>query len=153
MNLLLVEDSTLKRDSIKSYLLQMYGAQISIADAENSHSALSLIESKQSELDVIILDMSLPTHVKGAREIDSHPNMYAGRDILSQMAFTGIVLPVIVMTMYDDFQHGDKNQTFDDLEKELMTDFNGILIGMIKYKSNSDVWKKKLSDMLKGLSV
>ena len=83
MKILLVEDNPAKRVSIKEFVHQEF-PQDSLSEADSF--ILGLRRARDSEPDLILLDMSLPHHSSidsGARATDMRP--FAGADFLKRV--------------------------------------------------------------------
>ncbi len=116
INLLLVDDQRLFRESIRS-LLQQNVESISIHDASNGKEALELLKSVK--MDVVLLDVNMPevNGVEVAEDIlENHPETSV--IILSQHGGEGLIIHLLKMGVHG-FLHKNTNaaELKDAIEK------------------------------------
>lgn len=145
MNILVVEDDENKREQIGNFVSSKYsGARISYAKSQRS-GLRAIIEDP---VDLIILDMSMPTFDKTVDEDGGRPQAYAGREILKQMDRREIHRPVIVLTGYDKFGEGVDALTLPELHAQLEEAHPESYRGMVFYDVTFEGWKEELTKMI-----
>ena len=98
--ILLVEDEAPKREHIERLIRDLNG-RLDIVTARSVNSALDVLETVKLEL--MLLDMSLPTFDAGDREGGGRPQGFGGVEILRMMKMAEIACPVIILTGYEGF--------------------------------------------------
>ncbi len=149
--ILLVEDEAPKREHIER-LLRELNHQLDIVTARSVNSALDVLETKR--LDLMLLDMSLPTFDAGDRESGGRPQGFGGAEILRMMQMAEISCPVVIITGYEGFaREGGMTVDLDQLRQEWMLEFKGMLSSVLHYNSTYDEWKTTLSATLQKLGL
>lgn len=143
---LLVEDESPKIRHITKFLEKLEPS-VSILVAKSVSSALDKIE--EVHVDLIVLDMSLPTFDVGHGEAGGRPQGTGGIEILRNLKFLGLKTPVVVLTGYEAFQ-GDKGGAVElsEIKAELLNEFRENLLGVLHYNSTLDEWKIELKSVL-----
>ncbi|MCL6397637.1 response regulator [Pectobacterium carotovorum subsp. carotovorum] len=145
MQILLIEDEHDKREKIKSQVESILGTRATITERESLRGGLKAILSMR-DLDLILLDMSMPSFDLTDQFSSEDPESFAGIEIMSQMKLRGINTPVLVVTQYKSFEKG--SVTLEDLIKKMTIEFEPFFKGTIYYDSLLEGWKKQLADYL-----
>src|ERR1051325_725833 len=145
MNILIVEDDENKREQIGRFVFDRY-PQASVNYANSQQSGLRAIIN--NTMDLIILDMSMPTFDKTEDEDGGRPQAYAGREILKQMDRREIHRPVIVLTGYDKFGEGVDALTLAELRDQLEQAHPDSYRGMVFYDVAVEGWKEELTKII-----
>lgn len=140
--ILLVEDEAPKRRHIETLLIDLVPtARLFLARSVNS--ALDVLESEAIEL--LVLDMSLPTFDVGDRERGGRPQGFGGTEVLRNMEMSEISCATVVITGYEGFvREGGSTVDLAQLRAELMAEFPTILRAVLHYNSTFDEWKTVL---------
>ncbi|MBQ0921405.1 response regulator transcription factor [Hydrogenophaga aromaticivorans] len=146
MNLLFVEDDDDKAERIAAVVTTRVPV-VQLSRAKSFDSALRRIVQDRSNLDGILLDMSMPNYDNS----ESRPEAFAGRDLLKQFKLRRISIPTIVITMFDLFGAPPDQLTFNELDDQLKTEFAPIYVGMIYYSSAQEGWKNELLEMIERI--
>jgi DNA-binding NarL/FixJ family response regulator len=114
INVLLVDDQTLVRHGIKS-LLSLSEEISVVGEAENGHKALDLLSANTINVDVVLMDIRMPK--------------MNGIQALNAMHDADILLPVIMLTTFDDHESvmqaikaGAKGYLLKDVSLETLVD-------------------------------
>lgn len=144
--ILLVEDEAPKLRHI-SNLVKEIEPGVTLLEVRSVNSALDQLES--TKVDVLLLDMSLPTFDVGDRESGGRPQGFGGIEVLRHMTMAGIDCPCIVITGYEGFKRED-GETVDliQLKAELESEFPELLRGVLHYNSRYDEWQTVLASLL-----
>lgn len=145
MQILLIEDEHDKREKIKCQVESILGSRAIITERESLRGGLKAILSMK-DLDLILLDMSMPSFDLTDQFSSEDPESFAGIEIMSQMKLRGINTPVLVVTQYKSFEKG--SVTLEDLIKKMTMEFEPFFKGTIYYDSLLEGWKKQLADYL-----
>ncbi|WP_320203330.1 response regulator [Agrobacterium rosae] len=149
--ILLVEDEAPKRDHIVR-LLHELNPRLAIVTARSVNSALDVVET--TEVDLMLLDMSLPTFDAGDRESGGRPQGFGGAEILRMMQMAELSCPVVIITGYEGFaKDGGLTVDLDQLRREWIAEFEGIVSSVLHYNSTYDEWKTTLSSTLQKLGL
>jgi CheY-like chemotaxis protein len=145
MRVLVIEDDEIKRNQVVEFLRETFST-VELGTTRSLQSGLRSILT--GGLDLIILDMSLPTFDIGADESGGRPHAFGGREILRQMGRRGIQVPVIVLTQFDKFGVGADGMTLDALMAELERDHAGTYVGTVYYNVSREGWKEALMELM-----
>ncbi|MBZ9881960.1 response regulator [Mesorhizobium sp. CA10] len=144
--ILVVEDEAPKRRHIEALLVDLVPTA-KLLFARSINSALDVLET--GPIDLLILDMSLPTFDVGERERGGRPQGFGGTEVLRNMAMAEIECPTIVITGYEGFvREGGSTVDLAQLRNELMDEFPSVLRAVLHYNSTFDEWKTVLRSML-----
>lgn len=149
MNILIVEDDENKRTQLIDFLSK----EFSFANLNTANSLQSgLRKIISGEIDLVLLDMTMPTFDIGENEDGGRPQPYAGREILRQMERRDIKIPVIVVTQFDRFGEGNDSLTIDELDKELSQEHQKLYLGAVYYNVTLGGWKEKLGYKIRKMT-
>ncbi|MDO6387012.1 hypothetical protein [Uliginosibacterium sp. 31-12] len=139
MKILFVEDDDDKAQKVSSEISLIDG-EIELIRAKSFTSALRCLV-KSSDIDGVILDMSMPNYDHSQEP----PENFAGRDLLRQFKLRKIVKPTFVVTMLDIFGSGSEELTISQLNDQLASEFSPAYLGIAYYSSAQESWKSQLS--------
>lgn len=146
MRVLIVEDDELKRTQLILFLREQY-SEFSIDIAKSLHSGLRRI--LQKNLDLVLLDMTMPTFDIGPAEPGGRPQAYGGREILRQLHRHNIRMPVIVVTQFERFGEDKSSLTRAELDKELCETHRPNYRGLVYYNATTmEEWRKSLASLI-----
>jgi CheY-like chemotaxis protein len=145
MKVLVIEDDENKRKQIVQFLAGEF-PQLEMLTAQSYQGGLRAIIS--DEPDVILLDMSMPSFDITADDDGGGKQAYAGREILRKMHRRGVVVPVIVVTQFDQFGDPGSVVTLGELDVRLRTAHPDVYTGSVFYSAGSDSWKADLTTRL-----
>lgn len=145
MRILLIEDEHDKRDKIRCQVELLLGAKAIITERESLRGGLKAILSMK-DIDLILLDMSMPGFDLTDQFGSEDPESFAGIEIMSQMKLRDINIPVLVVTQYKSFEKG--SVSLEDLIEKMTKEFKPFFKGTIYYDSLLEGWKKQLADYL-----
>ncbi len=144
MNLLFVEDDDDKAHKIAAHILSIDNA-IKLNRAKSFTSALRSLVQNRTDIDGVILDMSMPNHDDSTEA----PENFAGRDLLRQCKLRKIEKPTVVVTMLDLFGTGRAQLTLAQLDQQLAKEFSPSYLGIVYYSSAQESWKAQLAAKIK----
>ncbi|SCZ59370.1 response regulator [Thiohalomonas denitrificans] len=149
MKVLLIEDDEEKATKVSGFVSSEYkGAEIAVARSINS--GLRALISGVGSLDVVLLDMTLPSFDVSPQEPSGGaPENFAGRELLAQMKLRGIEIPTIVVTQFDSFGEGDAKVSLNTLATELSSQYGAQFKGYVYYNSAQEGWRAALDKMIK----
>lgn len=145
MKLLFVEDDDDKAQKVIGEINNIDGG-IELFREKSFASALRFLV-KNSNIDGVILDMSMPNY-DNSKEAPEH---FAGRDLLRQCKLRKITKPTFVVTMLDSFGSGNAQINIQQLDSELSEEFSPIYLGIVYYSSAQESWKPQLAKLINGI--
>ena len=143
MRILIIEDEHDKRDKIRAQVEHFIGHEATIIERESLRGGLKAILTMR-ELDLILLDMSMPSFDLTDGFSSEDPESFAGIEIMSQMKLRDINIPVLVVTQYKSFEKC--SVSLEDLIEKMTYEFSTFFKGTIYYDSLLEGWKKQLGD-------
>lgn len=119
----------------------------------NSYNA-ALMEIGRENLDLILLDMSLPLYdVSEAMEYeeDNDFETFAGIDLLEELVRIDSKKKVIIITAFDVLGEDDNRINLMQLDEKMKKEYCDNYKGIIYYSSSSLEWCHKLVELIKIL--
>ncbi len=148
MKILLVEDEVHKREEILRCVESVYSIQPEVVDAVNG-AVLRVIES---DYDLIILDMALPTFGDGSEDKKKgHDQAEGGIEVLRALKANNKSAKIIIVTQYPDFYIGGMRVKLKDSAKIILEKYNQNVMGAILYHYKSDATLQKIISILKTI--
>lgn len=151
MKILLIEDDEEKMLKILEYIRTQY-SDVIIKVARSFNSGLRELITG-GPIDVLLLDMSMPNFNSTIDDPNGGaPEHFAGREILAQMKLRRIVIPTVVITMFDLFGESPDRMSFAQLEQQLKLLFDPNFRGMVYYNSGQEGWKNALGNLIRKIT-
>jgi CheY-like chemotaxis protein len=145
--LLIIEDNESKLGRLRQFCKEnLMGYEIE--DKRSYNSALSEVVHNGRRYDLILLDVSMNTYDISPEESDGEQEPLAGSNILRFMKLRKIMVPVIVVTMYESFVDGIKIDKLDDGFREKYPEFYK---GFVYYNLRNEDWITHLKELIKKL--
>lgn len=145
MRILIVEDDDDKRRKIAELLIDRV-PDVSVDEARSMRSGLLAI--RNAAVDLLLLDMAMPTYDITVDEEGGTPQAFAGRELLRHMRELEVSIPAIVVTQFETFGQGLEALTLDQLDRQLSAE-HPTYKGTVYYNSASEEWKDALMRKLK----
>ena len=146
MKVLIIEDDRNKLNRLKSFMHARW-PRLEIREEYSYQTGLDHLIS--NKVDLVLLDMSLPTYPISEAEPGGRTRIYGGKEILRQMQRRQISVPTVVVTQFESF--GDETESAMQLGelKQLLTNrFAGIYLGTAYYDATMDKWEEELSELV-----
>lgn len=148
MNVLLVEDDDEKLDDIYRFLLAEYPS-VEVKIARSFASGLRLVMANKSNTDLILMDMSMPSFDISEQEPSGGtPEGFAGRELLAQMKLRSVLIPTIVVTMFDSFGEKSDKKSLEQLTQELKGLYSPPFFDLVYYDSRQEGWRSALRESI-----
>lgn len=145
MDVLLVEDDMLKADELCKLLESM---RLQIKEIAKSYrSALEAIMCRS--FDFCVLDLALPTFDRTDEDDDSYLEQLGGKLLLEEMKRKSRKIPTIVVTQYRFFGELMSEETLEDVDEVLKSEFSDFYLGAVFYSEEETDWKVKIEDAVK----
>jgi CheY-like chemotaxis protein len=145
--ILIIEDDEPKLQVIKSFLEEtILDGVFEIATSVSS--AIKILSS--CEVDLAIVDISLPTYDVAKDRTGGQPQGYGGVNILRFIEDMTPSTYSIILTQYEEFpsEHYNKNKSLSELAEELQQKFGSQLLAVIHYAGQLGDWR---NDLFKAL--
>jgi len=143
MRILIVDDDRAKIDKIEEVILNKF--EVDIVNRKYSYQS-GIKEILNSEYDLVLLDMSMPTFDITSRDNGGQLKEVAGKDIMRYMKRKKVMIPVIVITQYDIL--GEKAIKLSDIMIELETKYREFYLGTVYYDVTIENWKTEIIDLI-----
>lgn len=145
--LLIIEDNESKLSKLRQFCEEnLKGYEIE--DRRSYNSALSEVVHNGRRYDLILLDVSMNTYDISPEESDGEQEPLAGSNILRFMKLRKIMVPVIVVTMYESFVDGIKIDKLDEGFREKYPEFYK---GFVYYSLRNEDWITHLKELIEKL--
>ena len=145
MNILIIEDDDNKRDHVVDVARDhVQGAHV--LQAASYQSGLKKILG--GGVDVILLDMTLPTFDRGPQEPGGRIRPFAGRHILEQLVRHKISARVVVVTGFEILGEAGSQMSLIELDQQLSKEFSNVYRGFVYYNPAQTEWRSRLIDAL-----
>lgn len=145
--LLIIEDNESKLNKLRQFCCEYY-SDYEIVDRRSYNSALLEVIHYGEKYDVILLDVSMNTYDISPEVSAGEQEPLAGSNILRFMKLRKIVIPVIVVTMYESFVDGIKIDKLDEGFREKYPEFYK---GYVYFSLRNEDWINHLNNLLKIL--
>ena len=142
MKILIIEDNDAK--SFRLMELVLGQAPNAIIDVQKSYNSGIRALLSDTDYQLVILDMTMPTFDKSESEPGGRMRVFGGRDILSQMKRRGMQVPVIVVTQFDTFGEAGNRVSLRELEGEFQSEYKGLYVGTVFYSAGGGDWEVEL---------
>lgn len=149
MSVLLVEDNYHKRQKIISFFSTAFRDTI-VREAYSYTSGSKA--AFESDYDLVILDISLPTYDKTGNEAGGRKRLFGGREIARKLLRRKEDVNLVFMTQYDAFSDGGYSLSLDELRDLLQQECGERCLGVIFYDSAASTWKDSLSAVMKRVN-
>ena len=146
MKILLIEDDMNKLKQLVDFIKDSL-IETQITERHSYRGGLGEIDNN-TDYNLIILDMSLPTYDKTPTESGGRPRKFAGRELLRQMKRRELQIPVIIVTQFDKFGEDKDAIVLPQLINELWIDYSDIFYSLVYYNTAYKNWKDELGALL-----
>lgn len=149
MYILIADDEGPKLENIERVVATVF-PDSDIGTARSVRSALDVLRAKL--VDILVLDMSLPTFNVAPGEQGGRPQNYGGIELLRYMDFYGVDCPVLIVTQYEAFPSEAGHVDLSSLSARLKVDHPGTFKGIIYYSGAADDgWRLGLETALQAV--
>ncbi len=142
--ILVIEDDEDKLETLIKFLLSEF-PDITVDTARSFSSGLKSVILGATKYAGILLDMSMPNFDASVSEPGGgKPESFAGSDLLAQMKLRKIIIPTIVVTMFDKFGDEPNRLSINQLESQLYQMYSPIFRGLTYYSLSELGWRNSL---------
>jgi CheY-like chemotaxis protein len=143
---LIVEDDDFKLTSVRMFLTDLLGTSTSFSTCEALSTAIELLSDQ--EFDLVIVDMSIPSHPVKAGEGSPFSFPSGGLDVLFQMDAEGHQSTCIVLTQYPEIEIDGVLVPVDAAAEEIERKFEIKVAGCVQYFEDKFDWKEAVKQIL-----
>jgi CheY-like chemotaxis protein len=142
MKIVLIEDDSQKAERITS-VLEGAVSELEIQLFRSYQSGLKFLE-QAAEVDLVVLDMSLPTFDPSPDARPGRPRPLGGYDLMRKLKRMGRSPAVVVLTALENFGSQQEQFTFEELRKKCAEEFPNNFLGAIYYSQSKTGWRDEL---------
>src|ERR1019366_6515221 len=143
MFILIIEDDSQKAEKIKS-LIEEIDPDGRMQICRSYQGGLRWLSDASHIVDLVVLDMSLPTFDPIPDQRPGRPRPLGGYDLMRKIRRTGHEPAVVVLTAPENFGSRSEQITFEELESRCATEFPDMFKGAIHYSQSSSAWRSEL---------
>lgn len=148
---LLVEDEPHKSQELTASLLGFFQDELELRHVDSVSAAYLAVS--ESEYDLIVLDMALPTFTaEGDAAGRGFDQAQGGVEVLRALKSRNLRTKVIIITQYPDITFGGKRLKLSEAPKVLSDRYDQNVVGSVLYKYRSPSNHSKLTAILKKFS-
>ena len=146
---LIVEDDKFKLDSVRIFLHEALPGRFEITESGALSSATCALAANR--FDLMIIDMSIPSHEPKAGAGSPVPLPNGGLDVLFEANYLNQDAVCVVLTQYPDIPIEGLPVPIELAAAAIATKFGIIIAGCLKYSETEDEWKLQLKKVLETL--
>lgn len=150
MRVLLVEDEDPKRQHLLNFCDEVF-ATVTIELAASVRGAIDFLRS--TSVDLVLLDMSLPTFDIAAKERGGRPQGAGGIEVMRFLEMMDLSVPIVVVTAYPAIQIDGRQQTLDEVDALLREEHPGLYRGLVYFNSVYGGWRQELETAMRDLGA
>lgn len=146
--ILFVEDNAHKRNRVREYILSLE-EDVEVEEAHSYTSGSRKLE--ESQFDLFLLDVSLPTYDRVGAESGGRFRVFGGREIARKIFRRSACSKIAFVTQFDSFSDKGNSYTFAALQAEISDELGDSYKGMIFYGSSISSWRDEIGKIIKDL--
>ena len=140
-NVIIIEDDPFKTKLIIDFLKVTYPEILITAKNSYNSGVRALLNSN---FDLLILDMSMPTFSEDFYDSEKSFEKFAGIMILKELKRKNKLLPTVLFTMFDDFGSRDYSMSLGQVSETINEEFSPHYWGSVYFESSSNNWMTQL---------
>jgi CheY-like chemotaxis protein len=145
MKLLVIDDDENKLRQMLSFLAATF-PDLTLEDRRSYQSGLKALLLDPPDL--MLLDMTMPTFDMSNKERGGRERRYAGQLILDELDRKEIIIPVIIVTQFEQFGDGKDRVTLGELKTDLAQSFPQHYLATIYYQAGNSKWMGELRTVI-----
>jgi CheY-like chemotaxis protein len=151
MFVLIIEDDSQKAQNVWDLVAEVRkGVQMHVC--RSYQSGLRWLSEPAHCVDLVILDMSLPTFDPTPDQRQGRPRPLGGHDLMRKLRRAGRSPAVVVLTALENFGLKSEQLTFEELSKRCAAEFPEMFRSAIQYSQSSSGWRSKLTETIREIS-
>jgi CheY-like chemotaxis protein len=149
VNVLIIEDDPQKAERVES-VVKAAAPNATIDVCRSYQSGLRFFEGDK-QVNLVILDVSLPTFdpEPGARH--GRPRPLGGYDIMRKMKRMKKTPAVVILTALENFGSPTQQFSFEQLSQKCAEEFPSNFRGAIYYSQSRTSWRDQLTDVIRAV--
>lgn len=144
-DILLVEDDLFKREMVISLLRERLPSRL-VTLADSVSAAVQLL--KDNSFDLLILDMSLPSHEPKPGSAGVASLLSGGLEVIMELAYQAIDTPVIILTQYREVEIESKLVPLRLVKKTIASTFDIQIRDALHFDRKTQVWAERLIELV-----
>jgi CheY-like chemotaxis protein len=149
MNIVLIEDDPQKAYRVTVALKEILSGCV-VCLCRSYQSGLRRLEQTEP-VDLVILDMSLPTFDQEPGSRSGRPRPLGGYELMRKVKRSGLTPAVIILTALESFGSHRQQFTFAEIAKMCEVEFPAIFKSAIYYSQSKSTWRQELEAATKVL--
>lgn len=143
---ILIEDDPKKIEDIKEFISTVLKCEQFVVKESYQSGIKAILESN---FDLLLLDMSIPTFDKSPTESGGHYEKFGGYKVLREIVRKKRPVKTILITMFDDFGESDLSITLQQINDSLKQEFEDLFLGSVFYHARENKWKEDLLNIIR----
>ena len=145
MRVLIVEDDQYKCEAVESLLSSMRpGCQFTVCKSVQS----AVVSVGEADFDLIVLDMSLPSHELDSGGALGIPRLSGGVELLFELNYINKFPPVIILTQFPEIEMSNQLVPLDEVSDFVSDNFGISISSCVYYEFENIDWHEQF---LKGI--
>lgn len=149
MRFVLIEDDLRKAGRIETFLKSCRPE--AVVDVYRSYNSGLKALIDNSNADLVILDMSLPTFDQAPDQRSGRPRPLGGYDLMRKLKRRQISPPIVILTALETFGSHTEQFTFNEIARQCSEDFPDTLRGFIYYSQSKTEWQANLKTIVESV--
>jgi CheY-like chemotaxis protein len=146
VRILIVEDDEFKQNAIHDELVKL-GLDFDFTVEKSVQAAIDNINSKT--YDLILLDMSLPSHNLIQGKGAPVPMPSGGMEVVMELSYLGRQERIIILTQYPEIEIDNVLYKLADAKKKISSEYDIHILAVIRFLREQTDWKKFLISNIK----
>ncbi len=148
MNVLIIEDDPQKAERVVS-VVKLAAPEANIDVRRSYQSGLKFFD-RETDITLVILDVSLPTFDPDPEARHGRPRPLGGYDIMRKLKRKGKTPAVVILTALENFGSSTQQYSFEQLNDKCKEEFPENFKGAIYYSQSRTAWRDQLIDVIKS---
>lgn len=149
IKVLIVEDDQHKLDAVRAYLGEVFGERAYIQSCGAISTASKCLS--ESSYDVVVIDMSIPSHPTAVGEGSPYSFPSGGLDVLFHVEELGHDSKCIILTQYPDIEMEGVLVPVEQARAQILESFQIEVAACIKYDEDDPIWRSQFRDCLENI--
>ena len=148
MHIALAEDEDSKREKIRAFVSKTF-VSAEISETRSVRATTRLFRTSARTIDLLLLDMSLPTFDIAAGEPGGRPQGFGGIEVVRYLKKDGISVPIIVITQHPAIARDEELIDLDRIGEMVRMEAPLDYKGLIYYNTLTGQWRDQLEALIR----
>lgn len=145
ISVLIVEDDAYKLEALS----EIISSTVEICSTDPCRSVQSAVTAVAAHrYDIIILDMSLPSHDLEKGSMLGIPRLSGGIEVLFELDYIGAKADVVIVTQYPEIEMSGELVPLCEVAAFVKREYGIAITACIYYDSDSTDWKIQIADAI-----